>query len=217
MLRRTPFVEGEYYHVYNRGVEKRSIFSSNADRMRFVHLLYLSNGTKPYFFRDHIGQPFGNADVGSKITTIGAYVLMPNHFHLLMRETKVNGITEFMRKLGTGYARYFNEKHKRVGPLFQGRFKATHVDSDEYLKYLFSYIHLNPIKLIDPNWRENGIADREKAKQYLEFFPFSSYMDYAGEKRPQGILLDSEAFPDYFHGRSDFKQQVHDWLNYNEE
>lgn len=215
MERRIPFVEGEFYHVYNRGVEKRTIFLDKEDRLRFVHLLHLANGMKPYFFRDGIGMPFGTMDTGPRRTAIGAYVLMPNHFHLLLRETSQNGISEFMRKLGTGYVRYFNEKHKRVGPLFQSRFKAEHVNNDEYLKYLFSYIHLNPIKLIEPKWKEEGIEDRNKASDFLNKFSFSSYLDYTSVKRPQGSLLNPEEFPEYFEGVTDFSHSVNDWLNYN--
>ena len=91
---------------------------------------------------------------------------MPNHFHILVKEKIENGISKFMGKLTTGYSMYFNKRYDRTGSLFQGVFKSVHADSDEYLKYLFAYIHLNPIKLINPEWKENGIKDKNRANAF---------------------------------------------------
>lgn len=215
MQRKIEISIGEYYHIYNRGVEKRSIFIGSSDLERFIKLLYLANGTKPFVFRSVGGLSLDVINVGEKKTAIIAYVLMPNHFHIIAREIKENGISEFMEKLSTAYAMYFNTVYKRVGPLFQGRFKAEHANSDEYLKYLFAYIHLNPIKLIEPQWKEEGIRNKKKAEQFLVTHRFSSYMDYTGVKRSEKAILTPEEAPKYFSGRRDFKDFVHDWLNYN--
>ena len=137
---------------------------------------------------------------------------MPNHFHLLLREKKEGGISMFMEKFLTAYSMYFNKKNGRTGKLFEGVFKAIHVDNDEYLKYLFSYIHLNPVKIIDPLWKESGISDKEKAKQYLGNYPYSSYFDYLGRARGENLILNKEAFPEYFENSKEFEQFIDDWL-----
>ena len=215
MNRKISFAEGEYYHVYNRGVEKRTIFLDNSDRDRFQKLLFLCNGSKSIIYRLIQGSTLYKTEKGEALVAIGAYVLMPNHFHLLLKETHSNGITEFMRKLTTGYSMYFNKKNTRVGPLVQGTFKAEHVDNDEYLKYLFAYIHLNPVKLIDPKWKESGIKDRKKAEKYLKDYRYSSYVDHLGEKREEGVILASKEFPGYLEEENEFEAYVKDWLAFN--
>lgn len=112
---------------------------------------------------------------------------------------------------------YFNKKNERNGSLFQGRFKATHVADDRYLRYLISYIHLNPIKLIEPKWKETGISDKIRAEKYLETYPESSYLDYLGKQRPESKILTREALPEYFASSTDFKTFVTEWLTYGPE
>jgi len=141
---------------------------------------------------------------------------MPNHFHLLVREKEANGISLFMKKLLTAYSMYFNKKYKRTGRLFEGPFLAKHADTDEYLKYLFSYIHLNPVKLVDPKWKENKITDRAKAKKYLAEYKFSSYLDYMRVRRGEGKILNKSAFPGYFLNFKDFEQFIDEWLSFSD-
>ena len=217
MLRKVPFAEGEYYHVYSRGVEKRDIFMTEDDHLRFQHMLYLANGDKPVVYRLIQSPSLYKEDVWDKLTAIGSYCLMSNHFHLLLKETREGGITEFMRKLLTGYTKFFNKKYDRVGPLFQSRFKAEHVDRDEYLKYLYAYIHLNPVKIIEPTWKEEGIQNVDAAKKYLEGYRYSSYEDYTRGKREESAILTPQEFPEYFEGRGDFEHYLQDWLQYKEE
>ena len=128
---------------------------------------------------------------------------MPNHFHLLLREICAGGIAKFMQKLSTGYTMYFNLTRDRNGSLFQGSFKAQHSDSDEYLKYLFSYIHLNPVELARAN------EDRTK---FLLSYPYSSYQDFLGKTRAHAIILNKSEFPDYFSTQEDFEHNINDWL-----
>jgi len=216
MNRKISFSEGEYYHVYNRGVEKRVTFVDDRDRKRFQSLLYLCNGTKPVVHRLIQGETLYEEDMGEKITALGAYKLMPNHFHLLIREISEGGITEFMRKITTAYTMYFNKKYERVGPLFQGAFKAEHVTRDEHLKYLFAYIHLNIIKLIEPKWREKGIRNAKKARKYLESYQFSSYLDYCDRRRSEAVILSKHEFPVYFLEKQSFKRFVDEWLTFSQ-
>ena len=188
---------------------------SRTDRDRFSALLYLANQDDPADLKLQGSTLLEITErTGEPLVEIIAYCLMPNHFHLLLREIEDGGISKFMQKLTTGYTMYFNKRRERNGALFQGRFKATHVADDRYLRYLISYIHLNPIKLIEPKWKEIGITDKARAEQYLENYAESSYLDYLGRKRPEGMLLSREALPEYFSSGADFKTFVTEWLTY---
>ena len=212
------FVPGEFYHVYNRGTEKRSIFLDNNDRNRFLSLLYLCNNRLPIHRSDFINTSLSDLLVIPReklLVDIGAYCLMSNHFHLLIREQIEGGISIFMQKISTAYTMYFNKYHERSGSLFQGRFKAEHLSTDNYLKYIFAYIHLNPIALIDNHWKNHRIKDKTKALKYLDSYRFSSYLDYIAQdpRNPEGNILSKSAFPDYFLTSSDFKAHLQDWVN----
>jgi len=220
MFRKTSFIPDNYYHIYNRGTDKREIFLDNSDYLRFVVLLHLCNNAKPIHVQRLIqGRSLNelsetaNAQKENTLVDIGAYCLMPNHFHLLLREKGEIGTSFFIRKLCTAYAMYFNKKNKRSGNLFQGRFKAELVNKDGYLNYLFAYIHLNPIKLIEPNWKENGIKDEKGIIEFLDNYQWSSYIFYTGKKRENSIL-DIKEFPNYFENFKEFKVFIKEWLNY---
>ena len=217
--RKISFSVSEFYHLFNRGTEKRNVFLELNDYKRFLVLLFLCNSTRSINIREQFpkGNSFGEAkefDRGNSLVDIGSYCLMPNHFHLLLCEKIENGITLFLRKLATAYSMYFNRKYKRTGKLFEGVFKATHADNDEYLKYLFAYIHLNPVKLIEPEWKESGIKDKNRAELFLKEYQFSSYLDYAGIERTESIILNKKVFPEYFLRKSDFNNYIKDWLFY---
>lgn len=219
MERKLKFSIGEFYHIYSRGVDKRNIFTNQDDYIRFTKLLFLCNGTEPIVFRLIQNQPLDKIERGKKLASVGAYCLMPNHFHLLVRETTEGGITKYLGKLLTSYSMYFNKKHERVGTLFSSRFHAVHADSDEYLRYLFSYIHLNPVKIIKPNWREQNLADLDRSliMKHLSAYPYSSYQDYAsGNQNNRGQILNREDFPEYFQSVHDFSDFINDWLAYND-
>jgi putative transposase len=117
-----------------------------------------------------------------------------------------------MEKLGTSYSMYFNLKNKRPGALFQGKFKAQHVTYDEYLNYLYAYIHLNPVKMVDQGWGRRRLEDKAASKNYLENYPYSSYMDHAGVKREESVILSPKEFPEYFSRSSDFEKYVEEWM-----
>lgn len=216
MTRTFSFAPCEFYHIYNRGTEKRTIFMSRSDQDRFLALLYLANQSSPADLKlqGRTLLEIVEQRTSAPLIEIVAYCLMPNHFHLLIRELEEGGISKFMQKITTGYTMYFNKKNERSGALFQGKFKATHVADDRYLRYLISYIHLNPIKLIEPKWKETGIMDKAHAEKYLETYMPSSYLDYLGKRRPEGMLLTREALPEYFSSGTDFKTFVTEWLTY---
>jgi len=227
--RKVSLLPGEYFHIYNRGNSKQKIFLDDEDRSRFVKLLYLYNTKKNIKFRNVIVD--AKIDVwdferGESIVSIGAWVLMPNHFHIyitshipgMWEEKEVekrkleSSIALFMRKVCVGYAKYFNNKYRRTGALFEGRFKAVHVNDDIQAKYLFSYIHLNPIKLVDSMWKENGIKNINASINFLKQYKWSSYLDYGGEKRNENKILKIEDFPNYFLNISNFNKEILDWL-----
>ncbi|MDP3057615.1 MAG: transposase [bacterium] len=216
MERKFEFSEGEFYHLYNRGNGKANIFLTNDDRKRFLKLLYICNSSKPVVFKTIQGLPLDKIERGETIVNIGAYCLMPNHFHILAREKIKNGISVFMGKLLTAYSMYFNKKHERTGKLFEGVFRAVHADSDRYLEHLFIYIHLNPVKIVEPKWKEKGVLDSNNAKQFLENYLYSSYLDYSkdGISREEKAIIGKENFPEYFENFKEFDFYVNEWLNY---
>jgi putative transposase len=215
MARKIPIVIDNFYHIYNRGTDKRIIFYDNEDRRRFMVLLYLCNGTKSINWRDCKGKAFADIyklDVGQSVVNIGAYCLMKNHFHLLLHEKKDGGISSFMQQLCTAYSMYFNKKYKRKGTLFEGPFQYKNANSDNYLQYLFIYIHLNPVGIIDKKWKENGLKDLNKTKEYLNKYWSSSYVDYIGKNRAEKTIIKMEIFEDYFDEIENFEKDHDDWL-----
>lgn len=149
--RKEIFTENAYYHVFNRGVEKRIIFLDDQDYQTFIDILtyYLKFVKKS--FLNALGR-IGLTHTGlfqDKITLV-AYCLMPNHFHLLVHQKEANATTKFMHRIGVTYSQYFNKRYQRAGPLFQGRFKAKYLDTDPYLLQTSKYIHRNPLTLTRP-------------------------------------------------------------------
>ena len=214
--RKVSLVAGEFFHIYNK---------------RFVKLLYLSNSTKGVNFRDDIVEKNIDAwdfERGDTLVSIGAWVLMPNHFHIYLtsptpsptpgvgEKESWGNITLFMNKLSTSYVKYFNKKYNRTGALFEGNFKAVHIEDDNQAKYLFSYIHLNPIKLIDSTWKVDGIKNKDKAFAYLNNYKWSSYNDHFGISRPENKILQLNDFPDYFSNIKDFNSEILFWLQYKQ-
>ncbi len=213
VTRKVIFTVGEYYHLYNRGILKTPIFLDESDKERFIKLLFVCNSDKSVIFRLVQGSPLYEIDIGNTLVDIGAYCLMPNHFHILIREKVENGLSIFMGKLSTAYAMYFNTKYERKGILFEGRFNAKHIDTNEYLNWVFSYIHLNPVKLIDSNWKEGGISDPIKAKIFIEDYRYSSYHDYFLGDRSEKLILNKDSFPDHFSQLNDFKELIKEFIN----
>jgi len=208
-LRKQNFAPEEYYHLYNRGTEKRIIFVDKQDYEYFLFLMYICNTIKSIELRK-IGKNFDRTET---LVDIGAYCLMPNHFHILVREKKEGGISKYMLKLMTAYSMYFNKKYKRTGKLYESVFKSTYVGEDNYLKYLYSYIHLNPAKLIDKNWKENPKRKISDLLKYVFNYSYSSLKEYTEEKFR---ILNPFSFPDYFNKPIDHKKELFSWLKQDE-
>jgi putative transposase len=224
--RKHPFIPGECYHIYNRGNGKRKIFLDDNDYFHFVKCLFVCNTYKNFKFRDDIVDAKIDTfefDRGELLVSIGAWVLMPNHFHIYLTINSnnphisdmwgKNQVTEFIRKLSTSYSKYFNAKYNHSGGLFEGPFKSVLVSDDIQAKYLFSYIHLNPIKLIDKNWKENGVKNTKAVLDFLTKYKWSSYLDYRGIIRRENSILNPADFPNYFNEISDFDEEIFNWIN----
>ena len=169
------YVNNQYYHVYNRGVAKQPIFVTEKDYVRLLNTFsfYIENASKPQYSKiDSVELSQVLATVPEKpLVEIIAYCLMPNHFHLILKQLVENGIGIFLRRSLDSYTRYYNTKNNRVGPIFQGRTKSVLVENDEYLLHLSRYLHLNPYvsslckELLDYRWSSyhqylNNISNR---------------------------------------------------------
>jgi len=225
-MERPQFENGEIYHVYNRGVEKRKIFLNDENYLRFIHDLFEFNDISPagkFFIFGGSTSEYAGKRKRESLVEILVFCLMPNHYHLLLRQLQNGGITKFMKKIDIGYTMYFNKKNKRVGPLFQGRFKAVLIDKQAQFYHIPYYVHLNPLELKLPNWKEGGIKDPQKAKEFLETYRWSSHLDYIGKKNFPSIISTrflNETWGGSQKYRSDFNKTLKDFNKldiYNEE
>ncbi|MBU4369673.1 transposase, partial [Patescibacteria group bacterium] len=187
------FITGEYYHIFNRGVEKRDIFIDDGDFLRFIHYLYVLNDDQPLSaeFRQRVDLTYEVRPRRLKrelLVDIFTFCLMPNHYHIFLRQRVDNGISKFMQKLGTAESMFFNAKYKHSGSIFQGKFKSVLVKGESQTIVLPNYQHLNPIDLIEPGWKENGIKNPRRAIEFLENYRWSSYLDYVGKKNFPSII-----------------------------
>ncbi len=218
MERRIAFSEGEFYHAYNRGVDKRKIFYTSGDYDRFLALLYLSNDSGA----TRLGNELRRKSVeeilmqkqGEPLVAIGAYCLMPNHFHLLLTPVAEGGISRFMLKLQTAYSMYFNLKNDRTGALFQGAFKAQHIDTDVYLQYLYAYIHLNPASIVDPSWKKGKVTETKRLKTFVEKYPYSSRGAYISDTHN---ITNPKPFPAEFNTAQEFSDMLDSWIDLREQ
>ncbi|MBI2626483.1 MAG: transposase [Candidatus Nealsonbacteria bacterium] len=211
------FEVGKIYHIYNRGVAKCQICEGESDTWRMLQGFCLFNDKNSAanilwqlerdrgrltlnVLKDYILNP---ANKRKPLVRILAYCIMPNHFHLLAEEIEKNGITKFMQKFGAGYARYFNNKHNRVGGLFQGRFKAVPVENEQQLLYLLVYINvINPGQLVEPNLKENGIKNMEEVLRKADEYQFGTHQEYIGKRGPliieKGIFTELLPTPEMY-------------------
>jgi len=193
MDRQHSFVVGEFYHIYNRGVDKKNIFRTDGDRKHLQRLLYTRNSTERIDSDRVKGLPLRMIKRESCLTEVIAYCLMPNHLHLLLRESVEGGISAFMGKLGTAYAMFVNTKYERTGPLMCRPFRSKHVDNDDYFRWVFAYIHLNPGSLLSEFSQKGSKSSSTDLDRFLREFAYSSFPDYVvGERDESAILTKNE-------------------------
>lgn len=206
--RKVVFANGEYYHVFNRGVEKRPVFLNKYEFLRALDSLFfyrfgdLALRYSKYLNlnKDKKAELLKDLDDSKLQVEIIAFCLMGNHFHLILKQLKENGIAKFMAKFTNSYTKYFNTKHQRVGPLFQGVFKAVYVGYDEQLLHLSRYIHLNPV-----------LGFMVKAEELVSY-QWSSYPEYIGQTA-SGMINKTEVLK-FFKNPDDYKKFVLDQADY---
>jgi len=225
--RKDNLVSGEIYHIYNRGVDKRDIFMDDEDRFRFIHDLFEFNDSNPtinlaLYLKSknnkikEVGLPNIERKPRKLLVEILVFCMMDNHYHLILRQKTENGITEFMRKLGTGYTNYFNKKYDRTGALFGGKFKSVCLKKDSHFMYLPIYIHLNVLDFKFPEWREKKIKDYKKAIEFIDSYRWSSYIDYTGQKNFPS-LINKDFILSRVGDEKKFKEETTDWIkNFDE-
>ncbi|MDO8492230.1 MAG: transposase [bacterium] len=203
-MRNISIAPNEYYHLFNRGVLKQDIFLNDRDRVRFLFALlhFQSNFTltnPEYYVNNYIEHRVFNiskktADkiLEDRSVELTSFCLMPNHFHLLVLEKNEGGIAKYMQRILNAYTKYFNTKYKKSGHLFQGPYKAVHVESNSQLLHLSAYIHRNPRELA-------GWKNKE------ENYQWSSYQDYTKDNR-WGDLLAKEIIEGQFDDKNDYKE-----------
>lgn len=213
-MRKIQFAVGKYYHLYNRGVDKRSVFISKEDYDRFEAYLYLLNDVDAaraanFFGKKNHNSLFENKRSG-QLVAIGAYCIMPNHFHILATPAMKDGIQKFMQKLLTAYTMYFNVKYRRTGSLFEGTYRAQHAETEKHLKYLLGYIHLNPAKLFSENWKQQNILELQSLAKAVMDYRYSSINEYC---LSTPLITDPSNFPRYFTLAKNMDVYIRYWLD----
>jgi len=194
-MRKHKFIIGSYYHIYNRGVDKRDIFSNIKDVNRFLLCMKLFSYEDPIGSVQIVTRDLENIGVqhlqkGKKIISIVEYCLNPNHFHFILKEESDGGISEFMKRLLGGYTNYFNKKESRSGALFQGRFKSLYAEREKYFEDLFAYVMWN-----------YKVHDISKDKFYLVR---TSEQEYKTGKFNLINPKEGKKFLEWFHGYENF-------------
>lgn len=206
--RRIVFRNEYIYHVFNRGIEKRSTFKDIREFNRALKLFkFYRHREIPTRFSQVIQQPdeirsriLEDIYKSDKIVEILCYCLMPNHFHLVLKQKLEGGITRFMSNFTNAYTKYFNTKNQRVGPLFQGIFKSVIVEDDEQLIHLSRYVHLNPIT--------SSFVTLDKIENYI----WSSYPEYLYPSKHK--ITDNDLILEMFKSTDTYKHFVLDEADY---
>ncbi|HEY4528214.1 MAG TPA: transposase [Candidatus Paceibacterota bacterium] len=201
-MRLIRIAPGEYYHVCNRGLGKQVIFHENRDYLRFLFLILYFQSTEVFqnigrLIEDFVQHRVLNIaqDVIQKRTVeLVAFCIMPNHFHLLLKEVEEGGISAYMQRILNAYGKYYNTKHERSGHVFQGPYRAVHIESDVQLMHASAYIHRNPVEII-------------KLKGRYEQYLWSSYDDIVGDNR-WGDLIQPDILLGEFKDKAQYQEFV---------
>lgn len=223
-MRKEPFTVGDYVHVYNRGAKKLPIVKDKRDQWRFLKLLrHINDVHVSEHWESEIEQ---NVQTGATLferpttwrdreplVSILAYTLMPNHFHLLVREVIDGGLGKFMQKFGNSMTGHFNLKYKESGSLFQGSYKAKRVDKDLYFRQLAAYIMVKNVLELYPGGFDVAIKDFNKAYSWATEYQFSSFVDYASAQvRPAQEILEKDLLGELFQAPQEFKAFAKDFI-----
>lgn len=220
MIRKDRLISGHFYHIYSRTVLNVSEFKKKENASRLVQAFLLANSTQSgqafnYLRNDRnatLKKALEITKQGKKLVDVLCYAIMPDHYHLLLRQLIKNGITDFMRKCNTSIAKYVNIKNNRTGSLFESCFKSKYIDSNEYLLHLSLYIHLNPLDFIDnKNWRFNKLKDWRSKKEKLLNYPWSSLKNFLDDDYKDSILSGTKIISDQFSDNSNYESFLKEW------
>jgi len=228
--RKQQFANGEVCHIILRGIDDNLIFKDIDDYYRGIFSIYEFNNAKPVEIwirrkqrkKEKLlegalrGRASQYLQQREQLVEVLAFCFMPNHIHLLLKQLKDNGITKFMSKVGTGYGGYFNRKYNRKGYVFQNRFSAVHIKDEGQLKVVFTYIHTNPISLIEPKWKELGIKNPEEVIEFLENYKWSSYLDYI-DKNNFPSVTEREFILKIIGGEHGCRDFIKNWIEHKRE
>ena len=222
-MRDVSFVEGEIYHVCNKAIAGNRIFSDAANRHRFLETALLVNDLDPRQLEWRREQfrssgKIGDHDSSALIDTY-ALSLMPDHMHFLVRQKIEGGIPKFFQRLLNSFSKYYNIKHSRRGPLFIGPYKAVHIESDAQAAHIFTYIHGNPLDLVEPLWRGGIIGERNKAIKFLQEYEWSSLGAYAENVKTNPLIkkiINPSFANDYFADGDEYLRAVIEWGERND-
>jgi len=214
-------VTEEWYHCYNRGVDKRRVFESKADYERFMSLLYVSNGDNTEAISDRYRRDLRSIlasdpqERGKPLVEIAAFSLMPTHVHFVLQQLQDGGIAKFMQKVFTAYTMHFNARRDRTGALFAGTYKAKHIDDDRYLKQVIPYVILNPAELFEPKWKQ-GKCDIKKMRTQILEYPYSSAREFFS-RDPLARKITGPVIEEYYDSLPDLSQMLQDARDYYRE
>lgn len=201
-------MEQEFYHILNRGVEKRKIFLKESDYLRFVQNLYSfndKNNALPFSQRQDLA-------LGEPIVDNLCWSILPNHFHIFSQAKIERGVSIYSQKITSGYTQYFNLRNNRSGVLFQGKSKIIPIQKDAHFLHIPYYILANPIKLIEPKWKEEGIKDLKKTIDFLENYRYSSFLDLIGKNNFPKIVNKKFFYEIYDTNENRLKKDFIEWL-----
>jgi len=205
-MRNIKIAPGEYYHIFNRGVNKQLIFHDNIDRTRFLFIvLYfqspvvlqnISRSVKSFVKHSvfNIDKETEQKIIKDKFIELISFCLMPNHFHFIIKEVKENGIAKYMQRVLNSYTKYYNTRYNKSGHLFQGPYKAVHVEDNKQLLHLSSYIHRNPRELKEWFNKESN-------------YQWSSYQDFVNKNRFEKLLV-FDIISEQFKSKNEYNEFV---------
>lgn len=223
MIRKEKFVPGQYYHIYSRVILNTPEFNDKSSAERLALNFWIANSTKSDEVFRYLQNLKNRKDIsqeriieilerGEKIVDVLCYVIMPDHYHLLLKERRENGIHNFMHKCNTSAAKYINIKNNRHGPLFESRFKSKHVDKNNYLLHLSLYIHLNPLDVLyGKEWREHKLKDWNSIRVKLLGYSWSSLEAFLDQNRKDLIISDREVITKQFINSQDYERFLREW------
>lgn len=221
-MRGEIFAPDNYYHVYSRVIFNRPEFRDKVNSEKLALNFWVANSTESdkVFLYLRNNKKFSRDDKtiedilkkGERLVDILCYCIMPDHYHLLLKERKKGGIRAFIHKCNTSVAKYINLRNDRKGPLFERRFQAKLVDDNRYLLHLSLYIHLNPLDFIDNrSWREHGLTNWGAKKNKLLKYPWFSLKFFVDKEYEDRILSGTEIITEQFKNSRDYENFLQEW------